>query len=111
MPGIYPITQSIKFFQKSLANGDKQKKRNAGNLGSEMNESEVSQQFILIGTPVDSVTAENNIALVIMSLDDFGKILEIKEGITDYGSKFFANKSDKKKESEIAFGQFWGGTR
>jgi transposase InsO family protein len=30
----------------------------------------------------------------------------IKEAITDHGSQYFANKTDKNGESESAFGQF-----
>ena len=39
-------------------------------------------------------------------LDDFGKIRKINEVITDHGTQFFANKTDKNGESESQFAVF-----
>jgi len=65
-----------------------------------------SSRFIPPGGEFSAATAENSMALVRMALDDFGEIRKIKEVITDHGSQFFANKTDKNGEYEYAFGQF-----
>ena len=70
-----------------------------------------SSRFILAGGEFQAATAENSIELIRRALEDYGEILRIKEVITDHGSQFFANKSDKNGESESAFGQFLGKTR
>jgi putative transposase len=65
-----------------------------------------SSRFILAGGEFSAATTDNSIAIVGMALDDFGEIREIKEMITDHGSQFFANKSDKNGVSECDFGRF-----
>jgi putative transposase len=65
-----------------------------------------SSRFILAGGEFHAATAENSIDLVRKALEDYGEIRKIREVITDHGSQFFANKTDKNEESESAFGQF-----
>ena len=48
------------------------RKRNAENLGSDMNESIVSPQFILIGTPADSM-AKRSAWFLTTALDSFSQ--------------------------------------
>ena len=40
------------------------------------------------------------------ALEEFGEIRWIREVITDHGSQFFANKTDKNGDSESTFSQF-----
>ena len=65
-----------------------------------------SSRFILAGGEFHAATAENIIELVRKALEDYGEIRKIREVITDHGSQFFANKTDKNGDSECAFGQF-----
>jgi len=65
-----------------------------------------SSRFILAGGEFTAATAENSIELVRKALEDYGEIRRISEVITDHGSQFFANKTDKNGESESAFSQF-----
>ena len=65
-----------------------------------------SSRFILAGGEFQAATAENSIELVRKALEDYGEIRKIREVITDHGSQFFVNKTDKNGESESAFGQF-----
>ena len=65
-----------------------------------------SSRFILAGGEFQAATAENSIALMRRALEDYVEILKIKEVITDHGSQFFANKTDKNGESESSFGEF-----
>lgn len=65
-----------------------------------------SSRFILAGGEFQAATAENSIELMRRALEDYVEILKIKEVITDHGSQFFANKTDKNGESESSFGEF-----
>jgi transposase InsO family protein len=65
-----------------------------------------SSRFILAGDEFDAATAEASISLVKEALDNFGEIRKIREVITDHGTQFFANKTDKNGESESAFSAF-----
>lgn len=65
-----------------------------------------SSRFILSGGEFSAATAEASIDLVRKALEEFGEIRWIREVITDHGSQFFANKTDKNGDSESAFGQF-----
>jgi hypothetical protein len=40
------------------------------------------------------------------ALEDYGEIRRIRTVITDHGTQFFANKTDKNGESESAFDAF-----
>ena len=119
--------------QVLLENGlaiENKKRRNAGSPGSDMNENTASRQFILIGTRAGSMakevcvvlddssrfilaggefpaaTGEASINLVRKALEDYCEIRRIREVITDHGTQFFANKTDKNGESECAFDAF-----
>ncbi len=65
-----------------------------------------SSRFILDAENFLLQLLDNSIALVRKAIDDSGEIREIKEVITDHGSQFFANKSDRNGELECAFGLF-----
>ena len=65
-----------------------------------------SSRFILAGGEFPAATGEASIGLVRKALEDYGEIRRIREVITDHGTKFFANKTDKKGESECAFDAF-----
>jgi len=53
-----------------------------------------------------AATGEASIDLVKKALNDYGEIRKIREVITDHGTQFFANKTDKNGESESAFAAF-----
>ena len=65
-----------------------------------------SSRFVLAGGEFDAATGDASIGLVRKVLDDFGEIRKINEVITDHGSQFFANKTDKDGESESSFDAF-----
>jgi len=65
-----------------------------------------SSRCILAGNEFDEATAENSINLVQEVLDRFGEIRKIEQVITDHGSQFFANKTDKNGESNSKFSLF-----
>ena len=65
-----------------------------------------SSRFVLSGGEFDAATGDASIGLVRKVLDDFGDIRKIKEVITDHGSQFFANKTDKDGESISSFDAF-----
>jgi len=65
-----------------------------------------SSRFVLAGGEFDAATGDVSIGLVRKVLDDFGEIRKINEVITDHGSQFFANKTDKDGESESSFDAF-----
>jgi hypothetical protein len=65
-----------------------------------------SSRFILSGGEFSAATAEASIDLVREALEEFGEIRWIREVITDHGSQFSANKTDKNGDSESAFSQF-----
>ena len=65
-----------------------------------------SSRLILSGGEFSGATAEASIDLVRKALEEFGEIRWIREVITDHGSQFFANKTDKNGDSESAFSQF-----
>ena len=65
-----------------------------------------SSRFILSGGEFSAATAEASIDLVRKALEEFGEIQWIREVITDHGSQFFANKTDKNGDSQNAFSQF-----
>jgi len=65
-----------------------------------------SSRFILSGGEFSAATAEASIDLVRKALEEFGEIRWIREVITDHGSQFFANKTDKNGDSQNAFSQF-----
>ena len=65
-----------------------------------------SSRFILSGGEFPAATAKASIDLVRKALEDYGEIRMIREVITDHGTQFFANKTDKNGESESAFDQF-----
>jgi putative transposase len=65
-----------------------------------------SSRFILAGGEFPAATAENSIQLVKKALEDYGQIRMIGEVITDHGSQFFANKTDKNGDSDSTFSQF-----
>lgn len=65
-----------------------------------------SSRFVLAGGEFDAATSEASIGLVRKVLYDFGEIRRIGEIITDHGSQFFANKTDKDGESESSFDAF-----
>ena len=58
-----------------------------------------SYRCILVGNEFDAATAENSINLVQEVLDSFGEIRRIEQVITDHGTQFYANKTDKNGES------------
>jgi transposase InsO family protein len=63
-------------------------------------------RFVLAGGEHSAATGETSINLVKRVLDEYGEIRRIKEVITDHGTQFFANKKDKKDESESEFSAF-----
>jgi transposase InsO family protein len=65
-----------------------------------------SSRFILAGGEFIRATGDVSIDLVRKVLDDFGDVRKIREVITDHGSQFFANKTDKNGDSESAFSAF-----
>ncbi len=65
-----------------------------------------SSRFILSGGEFPAATGEASIDLVRKALEDYGEIRRIREVITDHGTQFFANKTDKNGESESAFDAF-----
>lgn len=65
-----------------------------------------SSRLILSGGEFPAATAEASIDLVRTALKDYGDILMIREVITDHGTQFFANKTDKNGDSESAFEKF-----
>ncbi|NTV27210.1 MAG: transposase family protein [Methanothrix sp.] len=65
-----------------------------------------SSRFILAGGEYSDATGENSIDLVRKALDEYGKVRKIQEVITDHGTQFFANKTDKNGESESQFSAF-----
>jgi putative transposase len=65
-----------------------------------------SSRFILAGGEYSAATGENSIDLVRKALDEYGKVRKIQEVITDHGTQFFANKTDKNGESESQFSAF-----
>jgi putative transposase len=65
-----------------------------------------SSRFILEGGEFAAATGEASINLVRKALEDYGEIRKISEVITDHGTQFFANKTDKNGESESAFSAF-----
>jgi putative transposase len=65
-----------------------------------------SSRFILAGGEFVAATGETSIYLVRKALEDYGEIRKISEVITDHGTQFFANKTDKNGESESAFSAF-----
>ena len=65
-----------------------------------------SSRFILSDGEFPATTAEASIDLVRTALEDYSEIRRIREVITDYGTQFFANKTDKNGESESAFRKF-----
>lgn len=58
------------------------------------------------GGEFPAATAEASIDLVRIALKDYGEIQMIREVITDHGTQFFANKTDKDGDSESAFEKF-----
>ena len=58
-----------------------------------------SSRCILAGNEFDAATAEHSINLVQEVLESFGEIRRIEQVITDHGSQFYANKTDKNGES------------
>ena len=65
-----------------------------------------SSRLILSGGEFPAATAEASIDLVRIALKDYGEIQMIREVITDHGTQFFANKTDKDGDSESASGKF-----
>jgi transposase InsO family protein len=65
-----------------------------------------SSRFILAGGEFDAAIGEISINLVRKVLEDYGEVRKIREVITDHGSQFFANKTDKEGDSESAFDAF-----
>lgn len=65
-----------------------------------------SSRFILAGGEFDAAIGETSIDLVRKVLEDYGEVRKIREVITDHGSQFFANKTDKEGKSESAFDVF-----
>jgi transposase InsO family protein len=65
-----------------------------------------SSRLILSGGEFTAATAEASIDLVRIALKDYGEIQMIREVITDHGTQFFANKTDKDGDSESAFEKF-----
>ena len=65
-----------------------------------------SSRFILAGGEFVAATGEASIYLVRKPLEDYGEIRKISEVITDHGTQFFANKTDKNGGSESAFSAF-----
>jgi putative transposase len=57
-----------------------------------------SSWFILAGGEFPAATGEASIDLVKKALEDYGEIRWIREVITDHGTQFFANKTDKNGE-------------
>ena len=60
----------------------------------------------ILSRHLDAATGDASIGLVRRVLDDFGEIRKIGEVITDHGSQFFANKTNKDGESESLFDAF-----
>ena len=65
-----------------------------------------SSRLILSGGEFPAATAEASIDLVRIALKDYGEIQMIREVITDHGTQFFANKTDKDGDFESAFEKF-----
>jgi putative transposase len=65
-----------------------------------------SSRFILAGGEYSTATGATSIDLVRKVLEEYGPIRKIEEVITDHGSQFFANKTDKDGESESEFSSF-----
>jgi transposase InsO family protein len=65
-----------------------------------------SSRFILAGGEFEAATGEISIDLVRKVLEYYGEIRKIREVITDHGSQFFANKTDKEGYSVSAFDAF-----
>jgi transposase InsO family protein len=65
-----------------------------------------SSRFILAGGEYAAATGEAGVDLVREVLEHYGDIRRISEIITDHGTQFFANKTDKNGKSESAFSAF-----
>ncbi|VVB63390.1 Integrase core domain protein [uncultured archaeon] len=65
-----------------------------------------SSRFVLAGGEFDAATAKASRELIEKVLNDFGAVRRIKEVITDHGSQFYANKTDKNGKSESSFSSF-----
>ena len=65
-----------------------------------------SSRFILAGGEFAAATGKASIDLVKEVLENHGDIWRIREIITDHGTQFFANKTDKNGESQSAFSAF-----
>jgi len=61
---------------------------------------------ILAGGEFESATAENSILIVQEVINEYGYIRVVRETITDHGSQFTANQTDKKGNSNGLFEKF-----
>jgi hypothetical protein len=62
-----------------------------------------SSRFILAGGEYAAATGEASIDLVREVLENYGDIRRIREIITNHGTQFFANKTDKMGNLKVHF--------
>lgn len=67
---------------------------------------EDGSRYILTGGEFDAETTDNSIQLLQDALDNFGWLTKINQVMTDHGTQFYANKRDKKGESDSRFENF-----